>query len=72
MRPVLAFLFVFFSASILKAQTSYFPPASGNWETIPPSELNWCQEPIDDLYSFLETEQTKSFIVLKDGKIVLE
>jgi CubicO group peptidase (beta-lactamase class C family) len=72
MRPVLAFLFVFFSASILKAQTSYFPPASGNWETIQPSELNWCQEPIDDLYSFLETEQTKSFIVLKDGKIVLE
>ncbi len=54
------------------AQTPYFPPATGTWETIPPSELNWCQEPIDELYDFLETEQTKSFIVLKDGKIVLE
>ena len=51
----------------------YFPPILGStWETMPPSDLNWCQNKIDSLYSFLESQNTKAFIVLKDGKIVLE
>ena len=54
-------------------QTSYFPPVNGNeWETIDPSSLGWCQENIDSLYDFLQGENTKAFIVLKDGRIVLE
>lgn len=57
---------------IAHAQTSYFPPENGLWDTIAPAELNWCEQPINELYDFLEEEQTKSFIVLKDGKIVLE
>lgn len=56
----------------MKAQNFYFPPSSGGWDTIAPSNLNWCQTKIDSLYTFLDAEQTKSFIVLKDGKIVLE
>jgi CubicO group peptidase (beta-lactamase class C family) len=51
----------------------YFPPLTGNtWETMNPSELNWCQSKIDSLYTYLEEQDTKAFIVLKDGKIVLE
>jgi CubicO group peptidase (beta-lactamase class C family) len=57
----------------LSGQSSYFPPINGNeWETIDPSSLGWCQDNIDSLYSFLEGENTKAFIVLKDGRIVLE
>jgi CubicO group peptidase (beta-lactamase class C family) len=57
----------------LKAQLSYFPPIFGNeWDTISPSSLSWCDDRIDSLYSFLEERDTKGFIVLKDGKIVLE
>lgn len=58
----------------LRAQDLYFPPAvAGNsWETTDPATLGWCQDRIDSLYAFLEVKNTKAFIVLKDGKIVLE
>jgi CubicO group peptidase (beta-lactamase class C family) len=51
----------------------YFPPLTGDtWETIAPESLGWCQENIDALYTYLETTESKAFIYLKDGKIVLE
>ncbi|MEZ4875134.1 MAG: serine hydrolase [Flavobacteriaceae bacterium] len=51
----------------------YFPPNNSNeWETTDPSQLNWCPEKIDELYQFLADNDTKAFILLKDGKIVLE
>ena len=57
----------------ISGQNLYFPPVVGNeWETIPPSELGWCQERIDSLYDLLDENNTKAFIILKDGKIVLE
>jgi len=58
----------------VQAQSLYFPPINNNapWETISPSSLGWCTDEIDSLYAFLEVENSKGFIVLKDGKIVLE
>jgi CubicO group peptidase (beta-lactamase class C family) len=55
-----------------KAQL-YFPPLTGNaWDTMSPSRLGWCKTSIDSLYNYLEQTHTRAFIVLKDGKIVLE
>ncbi|WP_223274558.1 serine hydrolase [Salibacter halophilus] len=60
------------ASQYIYAQT-YFPPANSNeWETTDPSSLNWCQNEIDSLYAFLNINNTKAFILLKDGKIVLE
>lgn len=58
----------------LQAQPMYFPPvpANGTWETTDPASLGWCPDRIDSLYSYLDTHNTKAFIVLKDGKLVLE
>ncbi len=52
----------------------YFPPTDTKlqWESITPTELNFCQKNIDSFYSFLEDQESKGFILLKDGKIVLE
>lgn len=56
----------------VKAQT-YFPPKfSETWETMDPIAYGFCQTNIDALYSYLATAETKSFILLKDGKILLE
>lgn len=56
-----------------KAQTYYFPPTTGTtWDTLSPASLGWCTQNIDSLYRFLERGNTKGFIVLKNGKIVLE
>lgn len=64
-----------FAAPILAfSQTSlYFPPKTGTaWATTDPASLGFCPERIDSLYQFLEEKKTKSFILLQDGKIVLE
>ena len=61
-----------FSKSI-QSQNLYFPPLSGNnWETISPDSLGWCTDKIDSLLDFLDQKNSKAFIVLKNGKIVIE
>jgi CubicO group peptidase (beta-lactamase class C family) len=56
-----------------KTQNYYFPPLTGTaWETTTPQSLGWCTEKIDTLYNFLDNTNTKAFIVLKNGRIVLE
>ncbi len=70
----IAFLFaLIFLCPNINAQNLYFPPLSGNnWDTIAPATLGWCDERVDSLYDFLQQRNTKAFLVLKDGKIVLE
>lgn len=46
---------------------------TGNsWDTLAPEQLGWCRDSIQPLYSWLENTNSKAFILLKDGKIVLE
>jgi CubicO group peptidase (beta-lactamase class C family) len=69
----LASLLLFFCFTSSFAQSSYFPPTTGtSWDTLAPSRFGWCQPRIDSLYNFLESRNTKGFIILQDGKIVLE
>jgi len=70
----LAFLLPLFAcADRISAQTTYFPPLTGStWETTDPATLGWCADRIDSLYAFLDAHNTKGFIVLKNGRIVLE
>ncbi len=74
-RSFLFFNLLIFNIFTATAQspTFYFPPKTGTaWQTKAPSELGFCPERIDSLYAFLEDKNTKSFILLKDGKIMLE
>ena len=65
-------IILLFSKYSIESQI-YFPPTSGGqWDTISPQSLGWCPDKIQPLYSFLDSNNTKAFIVLKDGKIVLE
>lgn len=55
------------------ADSLYFPPiGSDTWETITAEELGWNATAIEPLDTFLEENGTKAFILLKNGKIVLE
>ncbi len=72
LRCILSFLIIAIACQA-GAQSLYFPPTAGDtWETMDPAELNWCPERIDSMYQFLDDEETNAFMVLKDGKIVLE
>ncbi len=54
-------------------ENMYFPPiGSDTWETKTPASLNWNENNIQDLLDFLVLKNTKSFIVLHNGKIVME
>lgn len=59
--------------SFLYSQSLYFPPLTGStWDTLSISSLGWCQDKMDSLLAFMGRENTKAFILLKNGKIVVE
>jgi len=73
LKILVASLLFFLSAGYVNAQSLYFPPVTGtSWDTISPVSLGWCPDKIDTLNQYLQDKNTKSFIVLKDGKIVIE
>ncbi|MBD3748297.1 MAG: serine hydrolase [Sphingobacteriales bacterium] len=53
--------------------TLYFPPINSNdWQTESAAALGWNVTELNNLFPYLESKNTKAFIVLKDGKIVTE
>ena len=76
MKKILLSLLIGFAfiSKHTKSQSLYFPPLSNTatWDVTSPSSLGWCLNEIDTLYDYLQQQNTKGFIVLKNGKIVLE
>jgi CubicO group peptidase (beta-lactamase class C family) len=69
---VMVIVFIF-GWGLVKSQSIYFPPLVGDhWETTTPTSLNWNMEAIGELYDYLGENNSKAFILLKDGKIVME
>lgn len=51
----------------------YFPPLnSNNWQTQTISELEWNEAALQPLLNYVEIKGTKAFLVLKNGKMVVE
>lgn len=51
----------------------YFPPLnSSEWEMLTPESLGWNVQEINNLKTFLSENDTRAFVMLKDGKIVIE
>jgi CubicO group peptidase (beta-lactamase class C family) len=67
-----AFLLLFLAAQV-SAQSLYFPPISGgSWETVSPASLGWDESKIQPLFDYLQANNTKAFLVLKDGRVAIE
>ena len=75
---LISFLLLFLSCgsddtSNSSEETMYFPPNTGTtWETKTPESLGWKTANIAALNTYLSEKNTKSFIVLHNGKIVME
>lgn len=55
------------------SEAIYFPPLTGTtWETTSIASLGWNQAAVQPLLDYLEQKNSKSFIILVNGKIVLE
>jgi CubicO group peptidase (beta-lactamase class C family) len=51
----------------------YFPATTGTvWETTSPVDLGWNLAELNSLNPYLQSKNTKAFIILKNGKIVTE
>jgi CubicO group peptidase (beta-lactamase class C family) len=52
----------------------YFPPNGGSstWETKSISDLSWNQSAVQPLLDYLELKHSKSFMILVNGRIVME
>jgi CubicO group peptidase (beta-lactamase class C family) len=51
----------------------YFPPLSGTaWETKSVADLGWKQAAVQPLLDYLELKKSKGFIILVNGRIVIE
>lgn len=75
MKRLLLALLLLLAGLTTRAQTQapYFPPTTGTtWATTSPQSLGWCQPRLDSLLQFLGRRHTKSFIILKDGRMVVE
>jgi len=55
-------------------EAMYFPPSDGSntWESKSMTDLNWNQNAVQPLLDYLELKNTKSFIILVNGRIVME
>lgn len=55
------------------AEDIYFPPKiNDNWQTLSLESIDWDSSQLNQLFDFLDSKNTKAFIVLKNGKIVIE
>lgn len=56
-----------------QSQSLYFPPLTGDtWETLSPESLNWCPDSLQALINYVGSNNSKGFLILKDGKMVSE
>ena len=61
------------STSTTQDEAMYFPPiGSTAWETKTVASLGWNESQVQPLLDYLELKHTKSFIILHNGKIVME
>ena len=72
MKFYFSILFLFFIQLDEMQAQSYFPNPSSSWETTTFAEAGWCSDSLDALIEFLDGEDSKAFIVLYDGKIIVE
>lgn len=49
----------------------YFPSDS-EWATTEPAVLNWNSDKLEELLDFMETNNTRAFLILQNGRIVVE
>jgi CubicO group peptidase (beta-lactamase class C family) len=70
-QSILSFLLLI--GNVLFGQSSYFPPTtSANWATMTLEEAGFCTTNEQALYDYLADTDTDAFLLLKDGKIVIE
>ena len=60
--------------SFTTSETMYFPPIDGSttWTTKSIADLGWNQSAVQPLLDYLELKHSKSFIILVNGRIVME
>jgi len=60
-------------AAFAQAQDLYFPPAQDDgWETTAMADIGWCEDRLPAVNDFMTSSDSRSLMILKGGKIVVE
>ncbi len=70
---IFIFVLTYLNPIFIFGQNIYFPPLTGNdWETSSFNSFGWDSTKAEPLFDLLQQKNTKAFLLLKDGKIVIE
>jgi CubicO group peptidase (beta-lactamase class C family) len=65
--------FMILPGSPALSQSIYFPPDNNaDWERVAPESLGWDTARLDEFLQWLGESETMAFVILKDGKLVVE
>lgn len=64
--------FFCFSSFAQPSSFTYFPPSDGDWQKMSWEEVDWNREKLAELLAWLPSQDTRAFLMVKDGKILLE
>lgn len=54
------------------AASDYFPPATGTWETVTAADAGFDPAKLDELATFVEQSRSTTFMILYEGRILVE
>ena len=54
------------------AQTLYFPPDSGDWESVEPEQAGWSSQGLQNALKVAESRQSSGVVILHNGRIMAE
>ncbi|MBM3953566.1 MAG: serine hydrolase domain-containing protein [Planctomycetota bacterium] len=60
------------ATALAPARDLFLPTADETWETASPEALGWDRAALDEACDFVRDTHGKSFLILKDGRIVVE
>ena len=60
------------AGAVPSSSSTYFPPRTGTWETVAATTAGFDPTRLETLAAFVEASRSTTFIVLHDGRILLE
>lgn len=68
----LIFLSALFASVIAVSSELYFPPSSGDWETIPPGQVGWNAQALSDALDVAGERSSSGVVIVHNGRIMAE
>ena len=63
---------LFLAPTFTAAESLYFPPNTGEWEDIDPTEAGWDEAKLQKLINPVGKQKSSGLLILQNGKIIVK